>query len=137
MKNSTFRHLWIGSMLLASLPLYAQQPSAPPASSQPPASPAPAAPAASQTPAPTTNASSATAATAPPEPSPETLKKAKDLGLHPETHKGVTVYCWEDASIGTRFPTKKCADANQLNDLIAQREYTKDVLRRQVTNTHN
>jgi hypothetical protein len=44
--------------------------------------------------------------------------------------KGVTVYCWEDATIGTRFTTKKCVDEDQLVDMIPQREVQQDNLRK-------
>jgi len=91
-------------------PVYAQQPptetAAPPAAQAPPA------------------------ATPPPGPSADTLKRAKAVGLHPEMRKGVTVYCWEDATIGTRFTTKKCVDEDQLVDMIHQREVQQDNLRK-------
>jgi hypothetical protein len=63
-------------------------------------------------------------------PSPETLKKARDAGLKPEVRKGVTVYCWEDADIGTRFKTKKCVDDTRLAEVIEQRQAAKDQLTR-------
>jgi hypothetical protein len=63
-------------------------------------------------------------------PSPETLKMARDNGLKPEVRKGVTVYCWEDADVGTRFKTKKCVDEARLPDVIAQRQAQRDQLTR-------
>jgi hypothetical protein len=69
------------------------------------------------------------AATAPPStgPSPETLKKAKQLGMRPEVEKnGTTLYCWEDATTGTRFKTKKCIDEGQLDAAIEQRQLARD-----------
>jgi hypothetical protein len=63
---------------------------------------------------------------APATPSDETLKKAKAAGLHAENRKGTTVYCYEDATIGTRFTTKKCVDGSQLDALIAQRHAVRD-----------
>ncbi len=69
-------------------------------------------------------------APAAPAPSPETLKKARDAGLKPEVHKGTTVYCWEDAEIGTHFKTKKCVNDTQLAQVIEQRQAAKDQLTR-------
>jgi len=69
-------------------------------------------------------------AAAPATPSPETLKKARDAGLKPEVRKGVTVYCWEDAEIGTHFKTKKCVNDTQLAQVIEQRQAAKDQLTR-------
>jgi hypothetical protein len=66
----------------------------------------------------------------PPPPSADTIKRAKAVGMHPEVHKGVTVYCWEDATIGTRFTTKKCVGEDQLNDILEQREAQQDKMRR-------
>lgn len=70
--------------------------------------------------------------TAPATPSAETLKRAKSVGLRPEVRKGVTVYCWEDATIGTRFTTKKCVDEDQLADMVSQREAQQDRMRRSI-----
>ncbi len=78
---------------------------------------------------PTDAKSDATPAT-PPAPSPEMLKKARDLGVKPEVRKGVTVFCWEDADIGSRFKTKKCVDENQLQALLEQRQAQRDAITR-------
>jgi hypothetical protein len=40
----------------------------------------------------------------------DVLKQARQLGLRPEIFKGVTRYCRTDASLGTRFTSKKCYD---------------------------
>ena len=48
--------------------------------------------------------------TKPAGPSAETIKKAVAVGLKPEVQKGVTVFCWKDASTGSHFSTKKCVD---------------------------
>ena len=126
---STLRFpIFLGAAMAITLAANAQQPaasSAPPASAPAPAtSPAPATPAAAQ------SDQSATSRT---QPSADTLKKAKSLGLHPETHSGVTKYCWEDANTGSRFATKKCADESQLDEIIAQREAAQDNMRRNMT----
>ena len=73
---------------------------------------------------------------APAAPSDETLKKAKSIGYHAETRKGATVYCREDANIGTHFTTKKCVDGSQLDAVIAQQQELKDAtLQRPMTGT--
>jgi predicted lipoprotein with Yx(FWY)xxD motif len=135
--------LLMGAMMAAALPAYSQQSSssAPPANTPPPAAASAAtttatataaAPAQTSTPA----AAQTTASdSAPAKPSEETVKKAKSMGLHAEVRKGVTVYCWEDANTGSRFPTKKCANENQLDDIIQQRQAMQDDMRRMITNS--
>jgi len=118
-------------MIVAAVPLYAQQPAAPAAAAPAASAPAATTPAANPAPA----AAQTSASTKAAQPSPETVKKARELGLRPEVHKGVTMYCWQDSNIGSRFPTKKCADADQLDDIIAQREAAKDDMRRSMTGT--
>lgn len=73
------------------------------------------------------NAATTKTATTPASPSPETLKKAQQVGMRPEVTKtGVTLYCWEDATTGTRFKTKKCVDEGQLDAVIEQRQLARD-----------
>jgi hypothetical protein len=122
------------SLMIASLPVCAQQSSttAPAASTT---ATQPSEPAQSQ-PAQSTTAPANTAPAAPAAPSDDTLKRAKAAGLHAETRKGATVYCYEDATIGTHFTTKKCVDPSQLDALIAQRQAIKDAtLQRPMTGT--
>lgn len=74
----------------------------------------------------------------PPGPSKETLRKARNLGMHPEhTSSGKTVYCWEDADTGTHFKTKKCVDEYQLQATMEQRQATIDNLSRSMNGTSN
>jgi len=123
MKTMKLRYpLPIIALMAATLPIHAQQPAASPPASAPPPAPAPA-----QNARPPANpaASQAAASPAAAQLSSETLKKAKELGLKAETHNGTTKYCWEDASVGTRFTTKKCVGPDQLDDIIAQREAVK------------
>jgi hypothetical protein len=129
--------LLMGAIMAAASPAYSQQStsSAPPANTPPPAAASAAtttATAHASTPAATQTTASDSA---PAKPSEETLKKAKAMGLHAEVRKGVTVYCWEDSNTGSRFPTKKCADENQLNDIIQQRQAMQDDMRRMITNS--
>ncbi len=93
----------LGAVLLSALPAAAQE--TPAASAATPAS----------------AASPTSPAAPPPGPSAETLKKARDVGLHAETRKGSTVYCWEEADIGSRFKSKKCVPESQLDEIIARR----------------
>jgi hypothetical protein len=60
-------------------------------------------------------------------PSADTLKKAKEAGLKPETKSdGSTQFCWEDTNTGTRFKTKKCVSEAQLPNLLAARQAQRD-----------
>jgi hypothetical protein len=123
--HSTFP-LLIAAMLGAAVPTIAQQ-----TSSQAPASSA----APSSSSAPASSSSDAQPAAAKSGPSDETLKRAKSAGLKPETHNGKTMFCWEDASIGSRFTTKKCTDEAGLDDIITQREAAKSNMRQSMTGT--
>jgi hypothetical protein len=132
--------LLMGAMLATALPVYSQQStsSAPPANTPPPAAASAAtttataaAPAQTSTPA---AAQTTVSDSAPAKPSEETVKKAKSMGLHAEVRNGVTVYCWEDSNTGSRFPTKKCANETQLDDIIQQRQAMQDDMRRMITN---
>lgn len=93
--------------------------------------------AAAPAPAPTADKSPAAASPAPsgdaPKdtgPSAATLKAARQAGLHPETKNGVTMFCWEDANIGTRFKTKKCVDESRLGEVLEQRQLLQEQMRR-------
>jgi hypothetical protein len=70
-------------------------------------------------------------------PTPETLKKAKQLGMFTVFMKGATRYCWRDANTGTRFPTTKCTDAIHLDEIIEMREAVQIDMRRNMTGTWN
>src|ERR1700678_2795544 len=123
--------LLIGAMLAAALPAYSQQSSAPPANTPPAAASEATAPAAAPAQTSTPSAAQTTASdSASTKPSDATIKLAKSMGLHAEVHKGATQYCWEDANLGTRFPTKKCVGEDQLSNLVAQRQATQDNMRR-------
>jgi hypothetical protein len=129
-----------GANIAASGPAFAQAPpNAPPNAPAAPASdtaPAPtqssappSAPAATPAAAPKEPAASPTPA-APAGPSDETLKKARLAGYHPETRKGITLYCQETANLGTRFPTKKCVDEQQLNGVADLQRQQQDDMRK-------
>ena len=57
-------------------------------------------------------------------------KKAREAGWRPEADKGETVYCRDDPTIGSRFPTRRCVHQNQLQDILDQAQYDKDLLQR-------
>jgi hypothetical protein len=119
----------IGAMAGGTMLAYAQQPpeAAKPAPTAPatPATDA-AAPAAATAPNAATQTPAAPAAATPAAPSAETLKKARQAGFHPEVSNGVTLFCQKDASLGTRFPTKKCLNEAQLNSTLALRQDVRD-----------
>jgi hypothetical protein len=96
-----------------------------------PAPPSPGAPTA--TPAAVPAASPAPAA--PTAPSADTLKKARMAGYHPETKNGTTMYCQETANIGTRFPTKKCLNEQQLNGVLDIQHQQQDSMRKPINCT--
>jgi pyocin large subunit-like protein len=121
----------IGAFLSLALPCLAQQESSPtPPASAPKSDASASAPTAAQTAAQTPAPSADQSA-----PSADMLKRAKSVGMHPETHGGKTQYCWEDASLGSRFATKKCTDEAGLDAVIAQREATKQTLRQSMSGT--
>jgi hypothetical protein len=122
--------LLISLMLHAPLPAMAQQaPADAPASSPAPTASTPATPPVS------TPAAAAASTTDESGPSPATLKRARNLGLKPEWHNGQMMFCWEDASIGSRITTKKCTDETGLADILAQREAVKALMRQSATGT--
>jgi hypothetical protein len=74
-----------------------------------------------QSPAPGTSPSAVPAAAAPAD-SATALAAARDkrlrnLGYKPEVRKGETIYCRSEALVGTRFPTKVCGTADQLDQI--------------------
>jgi hypothetical protein len=56
-------------------------------------------------------------------------------GYHPETKNGKTMYCQETANIGTRFPTKKCLDEQQLNGVLDIQHQQQDSMRKPINCT--
>jgi hypothetical protein len=147
MNHSNLRFLLLLGAMIAAFPAYSQQAasSAAPTGTPAPAATAPAATApaatapaatAPATPAQSPASTTTTSDTAPAGPSAEILAKAKSLGLKTEVRGGVTQYCWDDASVGSRFTTKKCVGESQLNEVIAQREALKDNMRKSMTSSH-
>jgi hypothetical protein len=56
-------------------------------------------------------------------------KKAREAGWRPEAHNGETIYCRDDPTVGSRFPTRRCVHENQLLDLLQKAEYDRDMIR--------
>jgi hypothetical protein len=49
---------------------------------------------------------------------PDLIKKAASVGYYPRTRGGLAVFCRKDADIGTRIPTEKCVNENQIEDTV-------------------
>jgi hypothetical protein len=79
------------------------------------------------------NATAAAAGAAKPSAKPtdaaSIVKKAKQTGWRPEVHNGNTVYCRNDAEVGSRFSTRRCVSEIQLANIIEQAEFDKDQLK--------
>jgi hypothetical protein len=56
-------------------------------------------------------------------------------GYHPETKNGITMFCQETANIGTRFPTKKCLNEQQLNGVVDTLHQQQDSMRKPINCT--
>jgi hypothetical protein len=56
-------------------------------------------------------------------------------GYHPETKNGKTVFCQETANLGTRFPTKKCLNEQQLNGVLDIQHQQQDSMRKPINCT--
>ena len=82
------------------------------------------------------NAKAATtepAASAPIEPSPAARRKARNYGFRAEIYDGKTMFCREDATLGTRLVSKKCMGADQFEDYAVQLQIARDLLRQKAT----
>jgi hypothetical protein len=68
--------------------------------------------------------------TASSEPSPEVLKEARREGFKPKKRNGVTMFCYTDATLGTRFETEKCFDQAHMEALAQQRQDQRNLMQR-------
>lgn len=57
------------------------------------------------------------------------VKKATRSGWRPEVQNGNTVYCRNDAEVGSRFSVRRCVSEMQLAVLIEQAEFDRDQLK--------
>jgi hypothetical protein len=108
-----------------------QTPAAAPAAAAAPPAAAPAAqPAATAAPSATAPVAGAAPITVAGGPSPETLKKARKVGLFPRVRGGQTMYCENVAKLGSKIPTEQCYAADQLDDILRKRQETQDMMLR-------
>jgi hypothetical protein len=131
------RILILSSVMIGIGPAYAaQSPDQPSADTSPPATTAPAA--APATPAPPATAAPVTAA-APTSPSVEVLRKARLAGYHiRKLREGTTVFCKNEAHVGSRFSAESCIDEPQLQETLIRAEDQRDKLtNRRETGTNN
>jgi hypothetical protein len=134
------RFLMTATLVAITAPIYAQQTPEP---AKAPANSNPAAPAqadasaqdadAAAAAAAISKAKAAAAAEAKPKSSSDgdaaLAKKAKEAGWRPEVRSGVTVYCRQDAVVGSRFTQKRCAAEGQLAGILERQEYEREQLK--------
>ncbi|HEV7357836.1 MAG TPA: hypothetical protein VGN99_07555 [Steroidobacteraceae bacterium] len=63
------------------------------------------------------------------EPSPAARKKAMNYGFHAEIYDAKTMFCRDDATLGTRLVSKKCMSADEFEDYGLQLKIVRDMLR--------
>jgi hypothetical protein len=139
MIQSEFTRFLITATLVAiTAPIYAQQTPEP---AKAPANSNPAAPAQADASAQDADAAAAAAAVAKAKAAAEAkpksssdgdaalAKKAKEAGWRPEVRSGVTVYCRQDAVVGSRFTQKRCAAEGQLAGILERQEYEREQLK--------
>lgn len=113
----TVRILILVAVMVGIGPAYAQQsPDQPKTSTVPSATTAPAA-------APATNAKPASPSTA-------LLRQARLAGFHTRKLRqgGTTVFCKEEAHLGSRFSSESCIDEKQLEEFLIRAEDQRDKL---------
>jgi hypothetical protein len=58
------------------------------------------------------------------------IKKARSEGFKAEKQKnGATLFCYKDASLGTKFETKKCITPDELQIVIDARQDQRNQMR--------
>jgi hypothetical protein len=63
------------------------------------------------------------------EASPEARKKAKEFGFQAEVYNGSTLFCKEDAALGTRIKSKRCMSAYEFEDYSVQLKIARDLMK--------
>jgi hypothetical protein len=63
------------------------------------------------------------------EPTPQARKKASEYGFHAEIYDGKTMFCRDDAYVGTRIKSKLCMDSNQFEDYAVQLKIARDMMK--------
>jgi hypothetical protein len=67
------------------------------------------------------------------EPSAAARKKAQQYGFHAEIYSGKTMFCRDDATLGTRLVSKKCMGADQFEDYAVQLQIARDLMKQKAT----
>jgi hypothetical protein len=62
------------------------------------------------------------------EPSAEARKKAMEYGFHAEIYDGKTMFCKQDAALGSRLTSKRCMGAVQFEDYSVQLKIARDMM---------
>lgn len=75
-----------------------------------------------------TRKGAATAAATPATSAREARKRANEYGFHAEVFNGNTLFCRDDAVLGTRFKTKRCMGLDQFADYATQLEIARDTI---------
>ena len=61
-------------------------------------------------------------------PSPQAQKKAREYGFHAEVYSGKTMFCRDDATLGTRLKSKRCMGALEFEDYSTQLKIARDLM---------
>jgi hypothetical protein len=62
------------------------------------------------------------------EPSAEARKKAREFGFHAEIFDGKTMFCKQDAALGSRIKSLRCMDAYEFEDYAVQLKIARDLI---------
>jgi hypothetical protein len=82
-----------------------------------------------------TAAANASAQTAPAvtaakkEPSAAARKKAREYGFHAEVYDGKTMFCRDDATLGTRIESKRCMNSEDFEDYGRMLQIARDTMK--------
>jgi hypothetical protein len=63
------------------------------------------------------------------EPSAAARKKAREYGFHAEIYDGKTMFCRDDATLGTRIPAKRCMDSADFEDYGRMLQIARDMMK--------
>jgi hypothetical protein len=151
--NSKFASLVLAAIAAGAPPAYALQAPEPNPTSTAPTSPAPTSTASAAAAAGTTGSSSeadeaaaliaqanaaaaaraaeAAAPAAPPtkiQPSLAARKKATEYGFHAEVYDGKTMFCKQDAALGSRIKSTRCMGAYEFEDYAVQLKIARDMM---------
>ena len=63
------------------------------------------------------------------EPSAAASKKAREYGFHAEVYDGKTMFCRDDATLGTRIASKRCMDYEDFEDYGRMLQIARELMR--------